>query len=83
MKARMTLSKIKTESGIRITVELTYVEVGSEVAKTAESLGYKKMAVDTYWGVATSPAELDRLRNPMIELFKKGLIVSGSNVQQG
>jgi hypothetical protein len=83
MEARIRLSKEKTTSGIRVMVELTYVPVNGEVAQLAESLGYKKLAFDNYVAYATTPAELDAIRNPMIELMKKGLIVDGSNVRIG
>ena len=83
MEARIRLDKTRTEAGIRIMVDLTYVPVNGEVAKLAESLGYTKRAYDNYVAFATTAAELDAVRNPMIELMKMGLIVDGSNVKIG
>lgn len=83
MEARMKLDKIRTEKGIRVMVDLTYVPVNGEVAKLAESLGYTQRMLNNYVAYATTPAELDAIRNPMIELMKKGLIVDGSNVRIG
>jgi len=83
MEARIRLEKNKTEKGIEIKVVLTYVPVDGEVAKLAESLGYKKMAFDTFWGIATTAQELDTIRKPMVDLMAKGLIIDGTNVKIG
>jgi len=75
MKAKASMTKSKNEDGtIVINLFVKNVEPKSEMESKLIELGYIYMGWNEYRGTANTPAGLDLIRKPIIEMVQAGTI---------